>query len=375
MTETARNFYVGVFVILAFGVLGVLMVWFGESPEWLRRGEWTLKITGVRDLDGVADGSPVKLNGVEIGRVTSVDFKDPERPDLGVIVIARIKQQYTVPSGAVAHVYGATLGIGSGHVSIVVEPGASTEPLDKQQAVIFGEMRSVIGELISKDMIDSLKTTITNIGDLAATTRPVMSNLSDFVENRPIDVVDSPDRIVIANLTTAVERFDRLIANLNTVLGETEVQEDLKGVVKDMKNSSEQLSQLITLWNEQTLKIANNLNEGIDHTDEALSNTLRRANDVLDQLDDTSKSAANILNNVTEGKGTLGKLAYDDRLYEAGVLAMERLAEALGTLQRILGKIDREGRITVGRATPIGIFPKNYPIPLLSQQSTENTTP
>ena len=38
MTERARNFLVGLFVMAAFATLGTLMVWFGEVPEWLATG-------------------------------------------------------------------------------------------------------------------------------------------------------------------------------------------------------------------------------------------------------------------------------------------------------------------------------------------------
>ena len=86
------------------------------------------------------------MNGVEIGRVTSLEFKDASRPDRGVVIVTGIKNTYYVPTNALARVYGATLGFGSGHIDIVVVPDASSEPLDRDVALIQGEMRSVIGE-------------------------------------------------------------------------------------------------------------------------------------------------------------------------------------------------------------------------------------
>ena len=83
MKEATRNFLFGLFVLAALAVFGVLMVWFGEAPEWLGTGDWTLEITGVREIRGIGEGSPVLLNGVEIGRVVGLDFVDrtiPGRP-------------------------------------------------------------------------------------------------------------------------------------------------------------------------------------------------------------------------------------------------------------------------------------------------------
>ena len=100
MKESTRNMLVGVFVMASLGALAVMMVWFGETPEWLRRNEWALTITGVRDLRGIGEGSPVKLNGGEIGRVSSLGFHDREHPERGVVIIARIEKQYSIPRGA-----------------------------------------------------------------------------------------------------------------------------------------------------------------------------------------------------------------------------------------------------------------------------------
>ena len=65
MAETTRNFLVGLFVASSLVVLGSLMVVFGEAPSWLGGSEWTLRITGVEQLSGISDGSPVNLNGIE----------------------------------------------------------------------------------------------------------------------------------------------------------------------------------------------------------------------------------------------------------------------------------------------------------------------
>ncbi len=75
-----------------------------------------------------------------------------------------------------------------------------------------------------------------------------------------------------------------------------------------------------------------------------------------------------MLRQVSEGEGTAGLLARDARLYEAAVLTFERLGELTATLQRIAGKIERDGYITLGRQTPVGTVTKDFP---LEQQSTE----
>ena len=365
MTEQARNFSVGLFVVGSLGALATLMVWFGEVPDWLATSEWNLQITGVRELSGIGAGSPVNLNGVEIGRVKKIDFHDPTRPDQGVIIRARIKQHFSVPRNATAQIYGATLGFGSGHINIITEPGVSAPPLPKEEgAKIPGEMKSMVGDLISKQLIDSVEQTISNLGSLAEAAVPVADNLAELLEQRSVAEVGAPDaaeRGLVANFSTVLERLDNFIQHLNMILGDENVQGDVKLAVRDLKDATEELKLMIGLWRTQSEKLAENLNSGIDRTEKNLERSFVRLNRVLENLDDASGSLAAALRNMAEGKGTVGLLARDDRLYEAGVLALERLGAVMADLKVITGKIKEDGYITVGQA-PTGLLKKRFPI-------------
>ena len=365
MTETRRNLAVGTFVVASLVVLATLLAWFGETPEWLGGNEWKLEITGTRDLRGIAQGSPVQLNGVEIGRVKDLRFSDPQRPDLGVVVVTGIKDQYSVPQGAIARLYGATLGFGAGRVEIVVEPGVERPPLDREGAEIKGEMRSLIGEFITKEMVDSVQRAINNIGNLTGEATPVAKNLARFLEERPVAQVSQPGAEMTANITTVVERLDHLVANLNEVLGDVNVQGDVKDVVRDVKAAAESLKETVALWKSQTERTADNVNTGIDNVEANLDRSFVKLNQVLDNLDDGTRSLARTMQYVEEGKGTAGLLVRDDRLYEAAVLSLRRFSEAMASLNAILGKIERDGYITLGSAEdPTGLITKTIPLPL-----------
>lgn len=364
MKEGTRNFFVGVFVIASLSTLAILMVWFGEAPSWLGGSEWTLKIKGVRELSGVGEGSPVRLSGVEIGRVQQLDFQDPERPDLGVVIVCGIKNEYSIPNGSTARIYGATLGIGTGHIAIMTDPTVPFELLP-QGTTISGEMRSMIGELISQETIDELKRAISHIGNLTAEWTPVGTNLAKLLEQRPVEAVEEPgaaDRGLTPNLSTVIDRIDQLVANINTVLGDKDVQGDVKAVVQDLKVTSTELRDLVVLWTDETKKLADNLNQGVDRTEANLEDLLLRLTNTADSMDEAANRLATILDHVAKGQGTAGLLVRDERLYEAAVLSLERFSASMGSLQRILGKIEEDGYITVGQA-PTGLLRKRYPVP------------
>lgn len=361
MNENTRNFMVGLFVLASLSVLGLLMVWFGETPSWLPSSEWELRITDVSELSGISAGCSVKLNGVDIGRVTDLEFENAERPGQGVVIIVRIRKEYTVPGGAMAKVYGSTFGLGSGHIDIVVPPDSTFEPLDKESAQIRGEMRSVIGELINKEMVNSVERTIRQIGDLSAAAAPVATNLALLVEQRNIASTRAPGG-KDPNLSTVIERIDQLIANVNAVLGDEDVQGDVKAVIGDLKKAGGELRDMMALWQRESRRISDNANAGIDRTEENLERSFAKLNDLLDHLDDAATGLARVMHDASEGKGTMGLLARDDRLYESGVLAMERLADLIGTLQRVFGKIEQDGHFTVDIPTALGAVRREIPI-------------
>lgn len=365
MNERMRNFLVGLFVVASLTVLGVLMVWFGETPSWLPSSEWDLRITGVSELSGIGEGSTINLNGVEIGRVDHLMFKNSERPDQGVVIVARIQRKFSIPRGAFARVYGSTLGFGMGHIDIVVEPGVRAEPLPKKAAEIGGEMRSIIGELINKDLVQSVERMITHIADLAASAEPVAKNLALLIEQRTVVDTSQPgarENGLTPNLSTVIERIDILIAHVNAVLGDENLQDDVKVAVGDLKDASTELRETIALWHSESRRISDNVNAGIDRTEENLERSFVRLNEVLGNLDDAATSMATMMHEVAAGRGTAGLLVGDERLYEAAVLTFDRLSELIATIQRITGKIEEDGYITVGEATPVGTFTKNFPI-------------
>ncbi len=365
MRDVTRNFMVGLFVFAGLTILAVLMVWFGETPSWLQRGEWTLRVVGVREIRGIGEGSPVHLNGVEVGRVAGLSFEDRDRPGRGVVISLRLRQGYAVPHGSIAKVYGATLGIGTGRIQIII-PAQDTWPLDKDGlAVISGEMASMLGEVITEDFTNSVKRTFDHIGNLAAAATPVAENLARLMEPRPAGAVDEhggSEKDVPPNLSTAVERFDELLANLNAVVGDANVHGDVKAVAGHLRSASEELRQTVDLWKSESQRISDNVNVGIDRTEESLQAVLQKLANVADKLDASAKSLNTITTHVAEGKGTLGLVVRDPRLYEAAALSFDRLSEFLATLNRIAGKIEQDGYITVGQKTAVGTFTKDFPV-------------
>ena len=166
---------------------------------------------------------------------------------------------------------------------------------------------------------------------------------------------------MIANISTVLERLDRFIANLNVMLGDENLQEDVKSGVGNLKDATEELRQTIALWNTESRRIADQVNSGIDQTVQNLNRSFVNLNRFLENLDEAATSLATALRHIAEGHGTAGLLVRDERLYEAAVLAIERFGAVMANLEVFTEKIKDDGYIIVGKA-PTGLLKKRFPV-------------
>ena len=84
MNDRVMQFRVGVVVLATAIITGILIVLFGDLPS-LVQATYPLKMS-FSDARGVADGTPVRKNGILVGRVTSVELDEKG----GVSVVASV---------------------------------------------------------------------------------------------------------------------------------------------------------------------------------------------------------------------------------------------------------------------------------------------
>jgi len=363
--EAKRNVLVGIFMIGGLGVLGTLMVLFGEQPAWLGGAEYRLTID-FRKLEGVSEGMEIYLNGLQVGRVGSLEFSDPERPDLGVKVVGLIKDKYYIPSGARAVVYPSLLGIGRGHIELVVPP-IETEPLDREFAAIVGEVGSPFEDLFPDTLLFSVEKSVQQIGNLAEAATPVATDLHHLFEKRTVADVDqavAEAAQITATLYTVVERFDHTLRHVNEVLGDPATKSAVREAIENFRQASEDGRVMMA----NLRGTSEHLDEDLDHLSGLLENGLTDAHTgineirqrLLPTLDTLAKLAEN-LNRVAldlaEGQGTAGLFLRDPRLYEALLLSAERITDAVDTIRRIADRFEKQGFIDLKVQDAVGPLP------------------
>lgn len=353
MREARQNFLVGLFMVVGLAVLGFLMVLFGEAPSWLGGSEWRLDII-VEEIAGLDEGTPVYMNGIKIGRVQSLEFRDPRLPEEGVKIVAMIKSGFQVPQGATAKCISPALGIGRGRVDIEAH-GEGQPPVPKGQS-ITGTMKNPLEDVLPQSVLDTLETSAERIGNFAQELTPVAQDLHELLKVAPMAQVDDPQTAaqVSANLYTAVQRLDALIKHFNVVLGDPDTQTGLRESVANIRQMTVDGRETMAQLRQTSVKLHDDLDRLNTRVDGTIDNFNQRVDEVaaaavpaLEEFGRTGKNLNRITTDLAEGRGTIGRLLTDERFYEILVLATERLSDTLASLKRLAERFESTGRIGI----------------------------
>lgn len=288
-----REFRVGIFVIL--GIVGFFTVLFLMTSPALFRGRYML-VTEVADAGGIRRGDPVRMRGINIGRVYSFDLA----PSGGVHITMELEGDYRIPAEARAELL--SMGFLGGMVVSVI-PGDSDEYVDPwdiipgtsaggvldQAGDLAGDVSDVMGR-VQGLLADS---TISDVRSLMASMRELVADLAAVADGQE------------AEFRTFMESLQRSAANMEGITG----SED---------------------WS-ATLASAGNTMSALEGTSTTVNELAAHLNAILGRLE--------------RGEGTLGKLLATDELH----------ASATSTLQSLEALLD-DIRENPGRYVTIEIF-------------------
>lgn len=371
MSETGRNTLIGFFMVTGLGALGVLMVIFGETPSWLGGAEYEVKIRVQEHATGIDEGTQIFMNGLQIGRVASLEFINPAAPQLGVYIIGNIEEAFIIPRDVEAICVNPLLGLGRGRIELIVKE--SDSPPIKPTEVIVASVKGPLDDAFPGDLFTTLEETVENVGVFAEQLTPVAADLHDLFERRPIEDVDASDDPEVqrsVNVYTAVQRLEMLTRNLDDLAtdpkiinGIKESVENLRLMTADGRTAFADLRDTGATLKTNTARITTSLDRTVHNIDERLNEL---ADKTVPILDESAKTAANLRvasGYIAEGKGTVGKLITDDRLYEVAVLSFERAVDMIDSLRRLFARWERTGRIGIEAGTPVGPVAADQELP------------
>ncbi|HEX8395779.1 MAG TPA: MlaD family protein [Longimicrobium sp.] len=258
-----REIHVGLFVVL--GLLAVLTALFALTDPGTFRGRYHV-YTMVKDAGGIRKGDPVRMKGVNIGRI-----RDFEIQANGVRVAMEMEKEFTVPADSkISIVSGGLLQ----SMVAVVEPGTSA-----QRVADGAVLPNVEQETLSQ-----------SAEQIAANGDSVLIRAQRLLNDKTIDAVggSAQDMQALLRQLTVLAAEQRIqLAQLTTSLTAS-----ARGF--EASATRPELARAIARTDSMTIRL------------DAASASLQSA----------GQSLASLTARIDRGEGTLGKLTQDDQLYQ-----------------------------------------------------------
>ncbi len=308
MNESAtKTFAVGVVALVALTIIAVGVFLIGrEQRFWEGRTSYWLQFSRT---NGLQEGAPVALDGVNVGWVSRMRFPpDPTARYVEVKVAVSSNVAPRIRADTVGKIQ--TLGLlGDKYIALTsgtlqsepIEPGGlirSVDPVDYE--AILGQSGDIVTNAIEVTAL--LRQVLTDINQGEGLIGRLVSD-RDFGRQFADDL-----SLTLANIESATRRVDDLFARIQA--GE--------GTLGTLMASKEQLSTILAnleTASDQAAEFATKLNEGKGAL-ARLATDEEFATQTLDNIQRTSVSIAEIAEKVRAGEGTIGKLVNEDTLYK-----------------------------------------------------------
>lgn len=282
------------FQIGLVGLITIIVMFFGI--KFLKGSEMfssnTTYYAFYDDVTGIHGGNYIYINGMKVGYVKSV--KPANIMNSRFIVEISVNKKIKIPKDSKLTLFDA--GIVSGK-AMKIDLGKSTNYLSTKDTIMG---------TIAKGLTDGISTDFSNIMSRIDTLTASLNNTLNIQTQENI-------RSAIANINTLSQRLNSIAQNAENMVQQDRKKLDnilsnVENITQNLENNSQNINNIITNFN--------NISDTI--TKANVGKTLAEVNSSLENLN-------NVLKKIDSGKGNLGQLLNDDKLYENIINAANNL--------------------------------------------------
>ena len=305
MNDRVMQFRVGVVVLATAIIAGILVVLFGDLPS-LVQATYPLKMS-FADARGVANGTPVRKNGILVGRVASVELDERG----GVSVMADIDSYVPIYRDEQPRIASTLLG----DAEIQLVPGTIRPPRQR-----LGKDETLVGA-VSRDPFEVFATLEPKMGsalDALAEASAAVTKLSGNLDKLLLGEDDTFEKMV-RKTESALDAFSLAMANINDVMGDpnarAKLKETLNGlpdVLADLRTTVKGIGTTVDSA-DRNLRNLEGLTRPLGEQGEGM---VAQVNQTIGRLDEVLQQAALFTKALNESQGTLGKLVRDPKVYD-----------------------------------------------------------
>lgn len=226
-------------------------------------------------VEGLQSGTTVTVNGLSVGKVSSIDFLPNSNR---ILVKFTVRNDLNFSKNSIAEIYESGL-IGGKSIAII-------PVLDRNRILVSGDT-----------LVSRTKPGLTDV--VGSEIAPLQKKLEQILIN-----VDT----LVSSLNTVLD--DKAQQGLNKALSEVSVS------VSNLNSISNSLSKILVSQESNINQTINNFSEAsanINQISDSLSKTDLKA--LVSEIENTATTLNSIFKSIDSGEGTLGKLMKDDGLY------------------------------------------------------------
>ena len=331
MDERIVQFRVGVMVLAALIITGILALLFGELPAMLRGG-YTVYIR-FTSAPGVSQDTPIRKSGQPIGRVAKVEFA----PDNEVLITARINNGVDIYCDEVVKIKTGLLG--DAELDIVPGPKRPIQRVPVKPGDLLAGVVAVDPLQAFADLEGNLNRAAGSLADAGSEVGKLAKNLNDELNSNGQSVSS-----IVQETDQSLKIFQKTLKDMDDIIGDDRVKANLKQaadqlpkVLADTRDTMNGFQKTVALANDN-LRNVQTFTKALDEQGEGIIGNMSQSVDRLDELLGQMNRFSRALNN---REGSLGQLIYNPDLYNN----LSQAAENVNKLTRKLEPILNDARV------------------------------
>ena len=307
MDDRVLQFRVGFVMLVAMLLTGILFFLLGESPQFLSDKQ-TIYVE-FRTAPGVTIDTPVRTSGILIGRVSDVKLQD----DRKVLVTLKVEKENMPRRNEIVRIVSDSL-LGDAALEFVptdipnlpnevlpngakIEGRVASNPLE----VLVNLEKSLIGA------IDTVNTAGNNVGEFAANANRLLVGNGDQVGR------------ILVKTEVALDRFDSAMVSVQNLVGDEELNQQLKIALQGLPETIQESRQLI----DELRSVAGRANTNLENLEGFTEPLGDRGEQLVANLENTTENLNMLVSQlaqfgrrVNESEGSVGRLINDPDLYQ-----------------------------------------------------------
>jgi phospholipid/cholesterol/gamma-HCH transport system substrate-binding protein len=320
---------VGLMAIVALVILGVLVYLLSGSAGLFK--SHVLLYTFFNNSGAIAAGSPVRLNGILIGKVTHVDLTGSNAPGRVVKLTLEVDSDFIpqIPDDSQSETAQLNL-LGTKYVNIAkgkssrpIQPGAEIKSAEtaelqdwlKQGNVLIGGMQDILAKVnvlladiqSGKGSIGKLLVDETLYNKIISITDQVQKLTETLNSNRGIGKLINDEALyndvrgTVARINNLMDGIDQGQGTIGKFIKDPALYDQGVGAIADTRKAIANIDKLIA---------------GLE-AGEGSAGKLLKSNELHDQIKGTIGRLDSMLDKINNGQGTLGQLLVNPSLYES----------------------------------------------------------